>query len=109
MELSLVQSVFGARRGGCWEPTSLVEVCVIARGLWPLSQLLSGRSLFSFVVFFLTFPLSAFCRAEMETIRGENPHLGFSVGSAVKLIMCHISCALLDFFFWGGGEGFAYF
>lgn len=81
MELSLVQSVFGARRGGCWEPTSLVEVCVIARGLWPLSQLLSGRSLVSFVVvFFFTFLLSAFCRAEMETVRGENPHLGFSVG-----------------------------
>lgn len=72
--------------GGCWEPTSLVEVCVIARGLWPLSQLLSGRSLFSFVSFFFFLPSCSLpspepvCRAEMETIRGENPHLGFSVG-----------------------------
>lgn len=86
MELSHVQSVFGARQGGCWEPTSLVEVCVIARGLWPLSQLLSGRSLFSFVSFFFFLPSCSLpspepvCRAEMETIRGENPHLGFSVG-----------------------------
>lgn len=85
MELSLVQSVFGAQRGG------LLGANLIRRGVCyrprPLaSQPVAKRKVF---VFFCLFHFLPFCslpssepvfRAEMETIRGENPHLGFSVG-----------------------------
>lgn len=43
---SLAPPLFEAQRGASWELTSLVEVCIIARGLWPLSKLLSRRFLF---------------------------------------------------------------